>query len=202
MRIHARPVSSIWRRKTSATDNGDACSCQPCGPTSIQRIHGPDAASSPLMPACQRATPSAASSARRASVARSSLRLAKRRNSPASRSSPAASASSAGAKSGRSASAAWANLPGVSPAARRSLRISGTRSAPASGRSGTSRACVRAIASASRASSISCPAVVCSPKKSVAVSGSWWASSRTTVLHAGSSSARPSSRNVTSAKNR
>ena len=61
---------------------------------------------------------------------------------------------------------------------------------------------VRAATSASRASSASWPAVVCSPKNSVAVSGSWCASSRITVLHAGRSSAMPSSRSITSAKHR
>ena len=45
-------------------------------------------------------------------------------------------------------------------------------------------------------------AEIFSPKNRLAVSGSWCASSKITVLHAGSSSATPSSRNITSAKNR
>ena len=72
--------------------------------------------------------------------------------------------------------------------ARREAQLPAPRaraSLAASGRSGTSRAAVRAAISASRASSVSCPAVTCSPKNSVAVSGSWCASSRMTVLQFG-----------------
>jgi len=53
-----------------------------------------------------------------------------------------------------------------------------------------------------RASSTSCAVERVSPKKSVAVSGSWCASSKITVLQEGSSSAIPSSLSITSAKKR
>jgi hypothetical protein len=54
----------------------------------------------------------------------------------------------------------------------------------------------------SRASSISCAVEIVLPKKSRARSGRWCASSKITVLAAGSRSAAPPSRNATSAKNR
>jgi hypothetical protein len=162
---------------------------------STQRIHGVPSAStwsaSSASPARQRASCAAARRARSAQLAMSSLRSAKSPSSVASRSSAAVSSSSAALKPSLSAATRWVILAGVSPSASRSLRVAGAMPAEASGSSATSRAPARAATSASRESSASCPDVSSSPKKSVAVSGSWCASSRTSVLHAGSSSASP-----------
>ena len=205
MKIHARALPSTCRRISGATDSGDACSANPCGVMSIQRIHS--CASSGVSgiasrPSRQRATRRAASPARLATCASSSPRSAKCASSLASRSSAAARLSSASVKPLRASAVSRGSFPGTSPAARRSLRIAGAKSVAASGRSGTSRAVVRAAISASRASSASWPPVTCWPKNNVAVSGSWCASSRMTVLQLGSSSDTPSSRSMTSAKNR
>ena len=68
--------------------------------------------------------------------------------------------------------------------------------------SGPPRACARPSASTSRHSSSICEVDTVWPKNSVAVSGSWCASSKMMVLADGSSSATPVSFSATSAKNR
>ena len=132
MKIHARPDSATCFANTSAIDSGDACSCQPCAVTSTQRIHA-GASASPRRrrrrsPSRQRASVAAASVARRAQLSSSSLRSAVSASSAARRSSAAASASSSVVNPSRSAAARCASLPGVSPSARRSLRIAGPMS--------------------------------------------------------------------------
>ena len=71
-----------------------------------------------------------------------------------------------------------------------------------SGQSSASRACVMPSANKSLAKSITCEVVTCWPKNTLAISGTWCASSKITVLAAGNNSATPSSRNITSAKNK
>ena len=156
VKIQARPVSSTSRRNISAIDSGDACNWQPCAPTSAQRIHASCPSASLSTPSFQRDSRSAASPARRAMVARSSLRSANWPSAAARRSSAADSAASAGEKSLRAARAACANFPGTAPSTRRSRRIAGAIADAASERPRTSRASVRATTSASRASSASC----------------------------------------------
>ncbi len=93
-----------------------------------------------MRPARQRASCAAASAARRAQLAISSLRSAKSASSAASRSSAAVNSSSASPTPSRSAATRCAILPGVSPSASRSLRIAGPMPVAASGRAATSRA--------------------------------------------------------------
>src|SRR6185436_12364034 len=81
--------------------------------------------------------------------------------------------------------------------ARRLLEAPATRSS-----SGEAPPAARSSRRTSRASSTSCALESASPKNMRAVSGSWCASSKITVLHAGSSSEIPSSRSTRSAKKR
>ena len=110
--------------------------------------------------------------------------------------------SSASAKSGLSCAEENGCRPASSRNCSRKSRAAFSRAEEASGSAALSLAEVAASMRVSRASSMSWLLDTLSPKNRLAVSGNWWASSKITVLHAGRSSATPSSRNTTSAKNR
>ena len=150
---------------TSATDSGDACSCQPvrrdvdpADPCRSRRRRA--SRGRRRRPARQRASCAPPSSRAPRDCARSSLRSAKWPSSVASRSSAAASSSSAAAKPSRSARASLRELAGHRR--RRRGAACGSRARARrprrEGRARRARA-VRAATSASRASSASCPAV-------------------------------------------
>ena len=188
-----------------ATDSGDACSWQPCGadvdpadPLAVLRVVRRRFAADAAAPAREA----------RGRLARApcDLRelLAALGEEPQLGGQAVERRREAVERIGEARARASDRLRDACPARRRArgaaCAIAGTSRPAASGSSGTSRAAVRAATSASRASSASWPAVTCSPKNSVAVSGSWCASSRITVLQA--AGARPGLRRAASRRRR
>ena len=172
----------------SAIDSGDACSCQPCGVTSTQRIQSCVVVGDPARRArrCQRATRArrivGAPRDRGELLAALGVVLRARWRGDRAR---RASSSSAAAKPSRAAIASLRELAGHVAGGEAQLADRRRELGRRVGQLGhVARGGARGDLGVARELG-SCPAVTCSPKNSVAVSGSWCASSKITVLHAG-----------------